>query len=133
MSQLKQKGSSPFAGLLRLGDVFLTKLVTVGEWDALECFNPDDTCNGRWKCLSNEPHGLNVEKGHSLPSTVVSYCPERGPLRLGGKYLTGVHYTGGGEEVAKVTTRNLVQGLEGPSADLGNCMRYPQEALQEHD
>lgn len=71
-------------------------------------------------------------RSHSLPSTVVSCCHKRGQLRLGGKYLTGVYYTGGGEEVAKVT-RNLGQGLEGPSADLGNCMRYPQEALQEHD
>lgn len=71
-------------------------------------------------------------RSHSLPSTVVSCCQERGQLRLSGKYLTGVHYTGGGEGVAKVT-RNFGQGLEGPSADLGNCMRYPQEALQEHD
>lgn len=62
----------------------------------------------------------------------VSYCLKRGQLRLGGKYLTGVYDTDGGEEVAKVT-RNLGQGLEGPSADLGNCMRYPQEALQERD
>lgn len=39
---------------------------------------------------------------------------------------------GGRGEVAKVTRRHG-QGLKGLLTDLGNCMRYPQAALQEHD
>lgn len=73
-----------------------------------------------------------LRRSQSLPSKTVSRCHERVQLWLGDKYPTGAHYTGGGGEVAKVTRRHG-QGLEGLLTDLGNCMRYPQAALQEHD
>lgn len=61
-------------------------------------------------------------RSHSLQSKIMSCCDEKGQLRLGDKYVTGVHYTDGGEVGAKVT-RNHGQGGEGLSADLGNCRR----------
>lgn len=70
---------------------------------------------------------------HSPQSKIVSCCHEKGPLSLGDKYPTGVTITlMVGKEVAKVT-RNQAQGLEGLSADLGHCMRFPHAALEEHD
>ena len=71
-------------------------------------------------------------RNDSLQSKIVSCCHEKGWLTLGSKSPTGVRHAGGGEEVAEIT-RYHGQRLEGLSADLGNCMKYPQAALQEHD
>ena len=71
-------------------------------------------------------------RNHSLQRKIVSCCHEKGLLMTGDTYPTGVHYPGGGEEVAKII-RHHGQHHEGLSADLGNCMKYPQAALQEYN
>lgn len=71
-------------------------------------------------------------RNHSFQSKIVSCCHETGLLMTGVRYPTGVHYPGGGEEVAKII-RYHGQHQEGLSANLGNCMKYPQAALQEYD
>lgn len=86
--------------------------------------------NGRWKYTS-EPHGLNIEKESLPPRQNCVLLSQEGAADAEEQISHRCPLHGGGEEVAKVT-RNHSQGLEGLSADLGNCMRYPQGALEEH-